>query len=118
MRLFVIIKDKGQLCNFHTGSIEVNAVSKYIQYESISKLTVGFKMKNGVFSPFNFDVNDGLLSLSDFLTVKQFVEKYQQYLLYEMKYKLFHDQQVLIKKLLDVAKANKMWIYNKIEKEN
>ena len=116
MKLFVIIRDKGHPCSFYSGTIKVDAVSKYTQYETIEK-PLGFKMKNGFSAPFHFTACHGLLSLSDFLTVKQFVEKYHQYLLYEMKYKLFHDQQVLIKNLLDVANASNMWIYNKIDKK-
>ena len=97
MKLFVIIKEKGKLCNFytglitcrlkwHTGGIEITSVLQYSQYERLGRYTAKEPNK--------------------FKTIKDSV------------YELFpgidtKEKNIFIKRMLKLTGASQMWVHEK-----
>ena len=97
MKLFVIIREKGELCNFYTGLITSNitwdrdqvkilGVLRYSQYDRLGRYTAKEPEK--------------------FKTIKEYV------------YQLFTDmadkgKEDFIDRVMKLTNANQMWVHNK-----
>ena len=97
MKLFVIIKEKGELCNFytglitsnlkwHTGGIEITGVLQYSQYDRLGRYTAKQPEK--------------------FKTIKDSV--YDFFLTIDVK-----DRNLFIKRMLQLTGATQMWVHEK-----
>lgn len=97
MKLFVIIKEKGKLCNFytglitcelkwHTGVIEVLSVLQYSQYDRLGRFTAKEPKK--------------------FKTIKESV--YEFFPGIEVK-----ARNIFIKRMLHLTGASQMWVHSK-----